>query len=433
MSNEVRSQRAPLGRTSVSSPALGQSAPASPSKSFSGPMMRSGLGVGGASSSIERSSGIRGIAPVRMTAVNNPDSDSMRHIEYLASAELRGRGSPSEGYDMASKYAADLMKKYGLEGPNAADPSGNPHFQTFEMMGIDVGLAAESGLHIHKQTRLGPELFQYGYYLDHTTTKEERELIDRLHGRIANRMNIAPAANTVQNVVGVVRGTGPRKDEYIVLMAHLDHVGARGNTIYYGADDNASGSGTLLSTLPQLQELQKAGKLDRSVILLLTAAEEKGLVGSRYFVKHPLPGIPLSAIKGCYNNDMLGRWELDRMSLGVGSRKTNFMADLTLQANENLGERKFTTVNRDIDQYERQQDGYNFSAAGIPTVYPMEGLSNPKGGGDLHQDYHQPTDTADKIVRDNGGEKPRRFRDLTVEVARLASNAKIDANGGLVT
>ncbi|MEZ0314156.1 MAG: M28 family metallopeptidase, partial [Myxococcota bacterium] len=208
----------------------------------------------------------------------------------------------------------------------------------------------------------------------------------------------------------------------VVLMAHLDHVGARGNTIYFGADDNASGSGTIMSTLPQLQELQKAGKLNRSVIVLLTAAEEKGLVGSRYFIKHPLPGIPLSSIKACYNADMLGRWQLDRMSLG-GGRKAGSLGDMVVKANESLGDRKFAVVNRDIDQYESSQDGYNFTQAGIPTVFAFEGLSNPKGGGNLHEDYHQPTDTVDKIIRDNGGDKVRKFRDLTVEVARVASNA----------
>jgi len=231
-------------------------------------------------------------------------------------------------------------------------------------------------------------------------------------------------ASAVQNVVGVVRGSGPQANEYIVLLAHLDHVGARGSEIFFGADDNASGSGTLLSVLPQLQALQKAGKLNRSVVVLLTAAEEEGLVGSRYFVKHPLPGIPMSAIKGAYNMDMVGRWDIDRMSLGSDS-KTNYLAKLTVQANSELGERGFKVVNRDIDQYSSRQDGANFTQAGIPTVFAFEGLSNPKGGGNLNPDYNQTTDTVDKIVRDNGGKKPAKFRDIAVKVADLASNAQL--------
>ncbi len=398
-----------------------------------GPALQSGQGVAAMASSLERS-GAKGVAPVGgLKVAANPDADPMTHITYLASAELRGRGSPSEGFDAASKYAANLMKAYGLEGVNTGDPSGNPFFQTFDLVGFDI----QPQLNIHGHPTLGPKLFQHGFYLDDTTTKDEHDIIRREHGHRLPRnggfsgnltldalKRAGIAASKVQNVVGVVRGTGPQANEFVVLMAHLDHVGARGNTIYFGADDNASGSGTILSTLPQLQELQKAGKLNRSVIVLLTAAEEKGLVGSRYFIKHPLPGVPLSAIKACYNADMLGRWQIDRMSLG-GGRKAGFLGDIVMKANESLGERKFAVVNADIDQYESSQDGYNFTQAGIPTVFAFEGLSNPKGGGSLHEDYHQPTDTVDKIVRDNGGDKVRKFRDLTVEVARLVSNATL--------
>ena len=398
------------------------------------PLLRSGQGVAAAQSLVERTAGngVRAVTSLR-PADANPDADTMRHIEFLSSPELRGRGSPSPGFDAASKYVADLMKKYGCEGVNTGDPSGNPYFQTFGLFTL-----GDHASHVTAPRQFGRELFQKGFYLDATTSKEEHDII---RGRFGHLLPKPPGfsgnfsvdfleragvtASNVQNVVGVIRGTGPQADEYIVLMAHLDHVGAQGSRIFPGADDNASGSASLISALPQLQELQKAGKLNRSIIVLLTAAEEKGLVGSRYFVKHPLPGIPLTAIKGCYNTDMVGRMELNRMSLGVGGRKPNFMADVVLKANEALGDRKFTVVNRDVDGFESRQDGASFTAVGIPSVFGFEGLTNPKGGGDLHEDYHQPTDTADKIIRDNGGEKPRRFRDLAVEIARIASNTTI--------
>ncbi len=434
MTNDIRkAQRATLGTKPFLSASSGQLS--QPAK-VKGPVLRSGQGVARLSSSLERvgSRGITAITSIR-PGVANPDADPMTHITYLASAELRGRGSPSEGYNAASQYATNLMKKYGLEGVNSGDPSGNPFYQTFDLFGFDI----VPHLHIHGRPTIGPQLFQYGFYLDDTTTKDEHDAIRKQHGHRLPRSGgfsgnlsvdalkrAGMAASPVQNVIGVVRGTGPQANEYIVLMAHLDHIGARGNTINFGADDNASGSGTLLAALPQLQELQKAGKLNRSVIVLLTAAEEKGLVGSRYFIKHPLPGIPVTAIKGCYNVDMCGRWELERMSLGGGSG-SGFMRDAVLKANEALGANKFTTVNRDIDQFEQRQDGWNFTQAGIPTVFAFEGLSNPRGGGDLHSDYHQPTDTVDKIIRDNGGNKVRRFRDLTAEVARIASNATLPA------
>lgn len=120
-----------------------------------------------------------------------------------------------------------------------------------------------------------------------------------------------PLAKT-SNVVAYLEGNDPiLKDEYIILGAHYDHLGMGGpgsksdrkNVIHYGADDNASGTAALL----EIAEKIAANKQDlkRSIIFIAFGAEEQGLLGSQYFVDHPL--VPLSQIKLMINMDMVGR------------------------------------------------------------------------------------------------------------------------------
>ena len=120
-----------------------------------------------------------------------------------------------------------------------------------------------------------------------------------------------PLAKT-SNVIAYLEGNDPLlKNEYIILGAHYDHLGMGGpssksdqrNTIYYGADDNASGTAALL----EIAEKVAANKqnLKRSVIFIAFGAEEQGLLGSQYFIDNPL--VPLAQIKLMINMDMVGR------------------------------------------------------------------------------------------------------------------------------
>lgn len=120
-----------------------------------------------------------------------------------------------------------------------------------------------------------------------------------------------PLANTC-NVIAYLKGHDPLlKEEYIILGAHYDHLGLGGpssksdqrNTIYYGADDNASGTAALLEIAEKVASNKDL--LKRSVIFIAFGAEEQGLLGSQYFVDHPL--VPLSQIKLMINMDMVGR------------------------------------------------------------------------------------------------------------------------------
>ncbi len=369
------------------------------------------------------------------------DSDPMKHIEYLASDELKGRDSPSEGLSAASAYVAEFAKKYGLVGPNTTNPADpfQQKFKVFNFAGAQGAQAATGEHEAHKD--FGHELFSEGFYLEDNMPLETREALTRKYEETmqATGRQVAPRTSPMtveelrqvsttdglaQNTMALLPGTGPNKDEVIVVMAHLDHVGVgRNGAIHNGADDNASGSGVLMASIPELVEMQKRGELNRSVLFLWTGAEEKGLVGSQYFVDNPIPGLGLKEITGVVNMDMVGRWDDQRLSLiDTNSRgQATYFRDVVKQANQKLAD-PFDRLNQDINQYRDRQDGAVFTRKGEDVLFMFEGLSNPNGGGGLIPEYHQPGDDVELMYRDNGGNKPRRMKDLMVNVIQLASN-----------
>ena len=379
------------------------------------------------------------------------DSDPMKHITYLASDELQGRDTPSTGLNAAAAYVTKFAQDYGLKGPNSLNPS-DPYAQPFNLFSFagpeslsgDAARGGHAGHAEHKE--FGHTLFQEGFYLDEKMPAETREVLTRqyqdsmkeagwpLAQRSTEPMSVeelrqvARPEATTQNTMALLEGTGPHKGEVLVVMAHLDHVGTSRGKVNNGADDNASGSAVLMSSIPELVEAQKRGELDRSVLFVWTAGEEKGLVGSQYFVDHPIPGLGLDKISGVVNVDMVGRWDDQRLSVvDTNSRgKPNYFREVVTQANAQMAD-PFDRINQDINMYRDRQDGAVFSRKGEDVLFMFEGLSNPKGGGDLIPEYHQPTDDVDKILRDNGGEKPRRIKDLMVNVLKLAANREAPA------
>lgn len=376
--------------------------------------------------------------------VPSDDADPMKHIAYLSSDELRGRDSPSVELSAASVYVADFAKKYGLTGPNSLNPS-DPYHQSFKVFSFAnearegaVGPADDHAPH----KDFGHQTFEEGFYLDDNMPRETRELLSRKYEEtqkaagkalaprsgepmsVEQLREVAQFDGMTQNTLAMLPGTGPHKDEVIVVMAHLDHIGTgRGGVVMNGADDNASGSAVLMASIPELVEAQKRGELDRSIVFLWTGAEEKGLVGSQYFVDHPIPGLGLDKISGVINMDMVGRWDDQRLSVVDSNSRgqANYFRDLLGKANKDLAD-PFDRLNQDINQYRDRQDGAVFSRKGEDVLFLFEGLSNPNGGGDLMPDYHGPGDDIDKIIKENGGNKPRRVKDLMVNVIELAAN-----------
>ncbi len=230
----------------------------------------------------------------------------------------------------------------------------------------------------------------------------------------------APAAN----VVGVLAGSEPKlQDEVIVLGAHYDHLGrggqgslaARAGEIHHGADDNASGVAGLL----ELARLFAATRPRRTLVFIAFSGEEEGLLGSAYYVNHPL--VPLAQTVAMINMDMIGRLQDDKLIVG-GMGTAAEWKDWVTHANTALnmkvavgglpapgqstapaeipivtganGQVVATASPRPRFALTLNEDGYgpsdhsSFYARQIPVLFFFTGT---------HEDYHKPSDTAEKI------------------------------------
>ena len=191
------------------------------------------------------------------------------------------------------------------------------------------------------------------------------------------------------NVTAILPGTDPKlKDEFLVLGAHLDHLGhgerhslggeAGRGQIHPGADDNASGTVMVLELAKEL----KAHPTRRSLVLLHVAGEEEGLLGSAHWVQNPT--VPLPAIKFMLNFDMVGRLDPQKPTLQIGGLGASKLALARAKTFAPQG----LAVGDDLGVAVGGSDHMSFSAAKIPTFFFFTGV---------HADYHRPSDTPDKI------------------------------------
>lgn len=201
------------------------------------------------------------------------------------------------------------------------------------------------------------------------------------------------------NVLGLLEGTD-KQDEYVIITSHYDHVGKRNDsTIYYGADDDGSGTVSILELAEAYAKAKAAGKGPRRSILFMTVSgEEKGLWGSAYYANHP--AYPLDKTTVDLNIDMIGRigaeYQKDKDSINyvyvIGDDKLSTdLTPITEQINAKYSkmklDRKYNDPN-DPNRFYYRSDHYNFAEKGIPVIFYFNGV---------HADYHRPTDTPDKI------------------------------------
>ncbi len=212
----------------------------------------------------------------------------------------------------------------------------------------------------------------------------------------------------VENVCGFWPGSEPELARDVILIsAHYDHVGTRDGKIYNGADDNASGTSGLLAIA---EALATHGPLRRSVMLIWVSAEEKGLFGSQAWVESPT--LPPGSRAICnINIDMIGRNEPGELYItpSENHRKFNTLGKLAaefspLEGFEELG---------DADAYYERSDHANFARMGIPVAFLFNGE---------HEDYHQPTDTYEKIDTD----KIRRVSRLVLRMIAALQSDNLD-------
>lgn len=198
-----------------------------------------------------------------------------------------------------------------------------------------------------------------------------------------------------ENIIGYIEGTD-LKDELLVITAHYDHLGTKEDSlIYNGADDNGSGTSSIMEIAQAFMLAKKEGNGPRrSVLIMPVSGEEKGLLGSKYYADNPI--YPLENTIANLNVDMIGRIDdyhdnpdyvyligSDRLStelhqISEDVNKQNINLELDYKFNEE----------DDPNRYYYRSDHYNFAKNNIPVIFYFNGV---------HADYHKTSDTVDKI------------------------------------
>ncbi len=201
-----------------------------------------------------------------------------------------------------------------------------------------------------------------------------------------------------ENVLGFLEGTD-KKDEIVIITAHYDHIGKHGEEINNGADDDGSGTTSVLKMAKAFVKAKNEGYGPRRSILFMTVTgEEKGLLGSEYYTNNPI--FPLAQTVVDLNIDMVGRTdeahENDREFVYlVGSdRLSSELHELSEKANDTFTKLSIDYTYNDENHKDRiyyRSDHWNFAKNNIPVIFYFNGT---------HDDYHQPTDTVDKIEFD---------------------------------
>jgi Zn-dependent M28 family amino/carboxypeptidase len=202
-----------------------------------------------------------------------------------------------------------------------------------------------------------------------------------------------------ENVAAFLEGSD-KKEEVLVISAHLDHIGISANgEINNGADDDGSGTVSLLELAEAFSKAKAEGKGPRrSILFLNVTGEEKGLFGSEYYSENPL--LPLKNTIANLNIDMIGRVDDAHKNdhkyvYVIGADKlSSELHNISEEANKKYVNYKLDyTFNdpKDPNRFYYRSDHYNFAKMGIPVIFYFTGV---------HEDYHRPGDDVDKILFD---------------------------------
>jgi Peptidase family M28/PA domain len=222
---------------------------------------------------------------------------------------------------------------------------------------------------------------------------------EKLDKKIAIQYNYSEQkiSTDASNVVGYIEGSD-KKDEFVVLTGHYDHLGKRGDKIFYGADDDGSGTCAVLVMAEAFMKAKAAGNGPRrSIVFMTVSGEEKGLWGSEYYSDSPL--FPLEKTSVDLNTDMVGRIDPKR-TVGDSMNYVYVIGDDKISSDlkpisESIN-KKYTNLEldykyndpKDPERIYYRSDHYNFARKGVPIIFYFNGT---------HKDYHKETDTVEKI------------------------------------
>ena len=259
--------------------------------------------------------------------------------------------------------------------------------------------------------------------LEHTIISEKSCKSFGTSGEVHARTDLQRVKVTTRNVIALIEGSDPElKKEFVVVGAHYDHLGFGGegsgsrtpdtSAIHNGADDNASGTAGIIELAGKLEASRD--KLKRSIIVMAFGAEEMGLLGSQFFLGHPL--IDLKNVKAMFNFDMIGRLNAEERSVMVAGTGTAMEMEDLLSVFEGG-----STLN-----FGHSPEGYGasdhsgFYASGIPVLFFSTGA---------HPDYHTPGDDADKINYEGEKEILDYAYELIMDVAGREDNLTFQEAG----
>jgi hypothetical protein len=250
-------------------------------------------------------------------------------------------------------------------GPIALEIRSSPVTRVLRAAGIDLNAAHSAGV---------------------TSLREVPGLQVRIEMRDSISSNIL-----VPNTVGILEGSDPvLKQEYLVYSAHMDHIGitpGQPDSINNGADDDGSGTVGVMELAEAFS--QPGARPKRSIIFLTVSGEEKGLWGSDFFTSHP--PVPINQIVADINIDMIGRNWPDTI-VAIGKEHSDLGATLN-RVNAAHRELGMTAIDDrwPEERFYFRSDHYNFARRGVPILFFFNGV---------HADYHQVTDSPDKINSD---------------------------------
>jgi len=198
-----------------------------------------------------------------------------------------------------------------------------------------------------------------------------------------------------QNIVGYIEGTDPElKNEYIMYSAHYDHVGVgladeKGDSIYNGARDNAIGTVTVLSMAENLAKYPTK----RSALFVMFTAEEKGLLGSKYYADNPM--LPLKDVVYCFNSDGAGYNDTSKITI-FGLNRTTASSEI-LQAASAYNLEAIDDPAPEQNLFDRS-DNVSFAKKGVPS--PTFSLGFTAFDDEIGKYYHRPADEPESVDYD---------------------------------
>jgi Zn-dependent M28 family amino/carboxypeptidase len=355
--------------------------------------------------------------PIRGTAVlvgGNHTAESVKNIQVKDKVALF---VPALGAD--SEATQEILRALYLSGPKALVVVSSLDSATFARQlprhapqRTVVGLPSDRPVAVQVAGRvISGSLASAGANLEQlrTSTKPVSRELRGLQVTLALSDSTTSSVTAV-NTVGILEGSDPAlKDEYLVYSAHMDHIGitpGRADSINNGADDDASGTAGVIELA---EAFSRPGvKPRRSVIFLTVSGEEKGLWGSNFFTTHP--PVPMKQIVAAINMDMIGRNWPDTI-VAIGKEHSDLGATLN-RVNAAHPELGMTAIDDrwPEERFYFRSDHYNFARRGVPILFFFNGV---------HQDYHEVTDSPEKI----NSEKEARILKLLFYLGNEISNA----------